>query len=100
MGMAMAQRFDPQAGGGSPAPPMGPQTPPPPPPPPTPWFIVENGQSVGPFQAEQLTQAIAAGRVGADTLVWSAGMPEWTSAAQTPAVAAMLAAAPPPPPSS
>ncbi len=92
MGMAMANRW----GAGGPAS-GGPAMPPPPPAPVAPWHIVENGQSVGPFTPEQLAQAIAAGRVGPDTLVWSAGMSAWAVARSVPAWAAQFGAAPPPP---
>ena len=95
MGMAMAQRFDPNTGGTAAG---GPLSPPPPPAPPAPWFIVENGQSVGPFNQEQLAQAVGAGRVSGETLVWTAGKAEWLAARQAPPVAALLANAPPPPP--
>jgi hypothetical protein len=90
MGMAMAQRFEANAGGGA-----GPAAPPPLP---TAWHVVENGQARGPLTRDQLAAAIAAGRVGADTLVWSPGMPEWQPARQVPALAALFASAPPPPP--
>jgi membrane protease subunit (stomatin/prohibitin family) len=93
MGMAMAQRFDPNTGDTAPG---GP--PPPPPAAPAPWFIVENGQSVGPFSPEQLARAVGAGRVSGETLVWTAGMTEWVVAGQAPPVAALLASAPPPAP--
>jgi membrane protease subunit (stomatin/prohibitin family) len=94
MGMAMANRFQPGAMGAGQAGPAGP-----PPPPASPWYIVENGQSVGPFGPEQLAQAMRAGRVGPDTLVWSAGMSEWVAARLAPALAPLLAQTPPPPPS-
>jgi membrane protease subunit (stomatin/prohibitin family) len=90
MGMAMANRFQPGAptAGG-----------PPPPPAPSAWYIVENGQSVGPFVPDQLAQAVQAGRVRPDTWVWSAGMSEWIPARSAPALASLLARTPPPPPS-
>ncbi len=86
MGMAMAGRWAPDgaAPGGAP------------PPLPAAWHVAENGQRVGPWSQAELARAIAAGRVGADTLVWSAGMPEWAPARDVPALAALLAAAPPP----
>ena len=97
MGMGMAQRFDPNHGGA--IGPAGPTSPPPPPAPPVLWHIVENGQTVGPFGPDPLAQAIRAGRVGPDTLVWSTGMAGWVAARLAPAVAALLASTPPPPPS-
>ena len=93
MGMAMAGRWAP--GGPSPA---GPAIPPPPPAPPAPWHIVEQGQAVGPLRPDQLAQAVASGRVGPDTLVWSAGMPAWAAARTVPALAGLLGGTPPPVP--
>jgi hypothetical protein len=87
MGMAMANRFP---GGG--APPAGPAAPPPVP---SAWHIVEQGQALGPFSAEQLAQAIGAGRVGPDTLVWSEGMPGWAAARAVPALARLFGGPPP-----
>jgi membrane protease subunit (stomatin/prohibitin family) len=68
------------------------------PPPPLAWHFAENGQAVGPIAVEQLVQAIAQGRVGPTTLVWSAGMPNWLPAGQVGAVANLLGSAPPPVP--
>jgi hypothetical protein len=64
---------------------------------PTAWHVVERGQAVGPFSADQLAQAMAAGRVGADTLVWSEGMVGWAAARTVPALARMFGGPPPPP---
>ena len=88
MGMAMANRFP-----GSGAPPSGAA----PPPVPVAWHVVEQGQAVGPWSADQLAQAIAAGRVGPDTLVWSEGMAGWTAARAVPALARWFGGPPAPP---
>jgi membrane protease subunit (stomatin/prohibitin family) len=93
MGMAMAQRFDANAGGG-PAP-----VAPPPVPGAVAWHVVENGHATGPLTTAQLGVAVGAGRVGPDTLVWTAGMPDWQPARQVPALAGLLGGTPPPPPS-
>jgi hypothetical protein len=69
-----------------------------PPPPPAAWHIVENGATVGPFPADQLAQAVAAGRLRPDTLVWTAGMSGWQPAAQVAPLAPLFQGAPPPPP--
>jgi membrane protease subunit (stomatin/prohibitin family) len=72
-----------------------------PPPPPTAavvWHVTANGQSHGPYNQEQLIQGIQQGHIGAQTLVWSAGMSGWTAAAQEPQLASYFAAPPPPPP--
>jgi hypothetical protein len=60
------------------------------------WHFAENGAPVGPLTTPQLAQAIAAGRVRRDTLVWSPGMAEWTTAAEVPALRGSFAAEPPP----
>jgi len=95
MGMAMAGPMlsNVAPGAGSPAP----QTPPPPPPAAS-WHVAENGQTLGPFGFEALTQAATQGRFRPDTLVWMAGMAGWTPAAQVPQLASLFQAPPPPPP--
>jgi hypothetical protein len=62
--------------------------------------MAQDGQSVGPFTAQQMGAAAAAGNIRRDTLVWSAGMAAWMPAGQVPALAAFFAAAPPPLPGS
>jgi membrane protease subunit (stomatin/prohibitin family) len=102
MGMAVANQMMPGGGvgpgpmgstGGQAGPPAPPQAPPPPP---AAWHIAQNGQSVGPFTAQQMSEAATAGNIRRDTLVWSAGMEAWTSAGQVPALANAFLAAPPP----
>jgi len=93
MGFAMAGRMMQQAGAGGPAmapPPMAAPT----------WHIAVEGQSQGPFTAQQLAQAVAGGRVTTATPVWCAGMTTWTPAGQVPQLASWFSpqAAPPPPP--
>ena len=107
MGMAVANQMMPGAGpmgfAGGPAnpppnaPAAGPQAPPPPP---AAWHMAQNGQSVGPFTAQQMGEAATAGNIRRDTLVWSTGMAAWMPAGQVPALAAFFAAAPPPLPGS
>jgi membrane protease subunit (stomatin/prohibitin family) len=74
------------------------QNPQPPPPPAPSWHIAVNGQTQGPFTPEQIAGGIAAGQVRGDTLVWSAGMTNWTAANQVASIAALFQPAPPPPP--
>jgi len=69
MGLSIAGRFAPGGAGA-----------PPPPPLPAAWHVALQGQAIGPWSAEQLAQAVAAGRVGPDTLVWCAGMADWAAA--------------------
>jgi len=102
MGFAMASRMMPGAmmpGGAASGAPAAPGVAAPPPVPGAPvYHVAIDGQSQGPFTSRQMAQAIAAGRVNADTLVWSAGMASWTPAGQTPQLAGQFAPAPPPPP--
>jgi hypothetical protein len=60
------------------------------------WHIAENGAPVGPFTSTQLAQAIAAGRVTRDTLVWSPGMSGWVGASQVAILQGLFVATPPP----
>jgi membrane protease subunit (stomatin/prohibitin family) len=90
MGFGMMNQFA-QGGMGMAQPGMAP----PPPPPAAAFHVTMNGQTQGPYTAEQL----AAGGITPETLVWSAGMAGWTPAGQVPALAAAFRrAAPPPPP--
>lgn len=68
-----------------------------PPAPPALWHIAVNGQSQGPFPAEQLLSAITAGQVTRSTLVWTAGMTNWAAAEQVPQLAAAFGPPAPPP---
>ncbi len=83
-------------GGGGAAPPAGPApAPQTPPPAPVLWHVVENGQSTGPYRATDLPGLVAAGRLGADSFVWSAGMSDWLTAGEIPELGGLFA--PPPP---
>ncbi|MGV2334539.1 MAG UNVERIFIED_CONTAM: DUF4339 domain-containing protein [Planctomycetaceae bacterium] len=59
--------------------------------------MAANGQSHGPFSADQLAAGIAAGQISRSTLVWTAGMPEWATAGQIPQLAAAFGPPAPPP---
>ncbi len=91
LGFAMANRMMPGAGAVA-------QPAVPPPPPQAAWHVVVNGQTEGPFTDQQIAQGIASGQLGAATMVWSAGMPNWSPAGQTPQLTGYFAAATPPPP--
>ncbi len=87
MGVAMAQpALASAARGASPASP----------PPLRSWHFAEQGSPVGPLGMPELAAAVAAGRVRADTLVWSSGMAGWAEAGRVPDLAALFAPAPPP----
>jgi len=60
------------------------------------WHYEERGRAMGPFSVAQISEAIAAGRLVASTLVWSSGMPAWREAAQIPAFASLFSSTPPP----
>lgn len=70
------------------------QTVPPPPPTQTQWYIAHNGQQLGPFALNQLTQQ----GLTAQMYVWRTGMPSWQQAAQLAELASVLASAAPPAP--
>ena len=68
-------------------------------PPPVPalaWHVAENGEPAGPFAPAQLAQAIAAGRVSHETLVWCAGMEGWMAAGDVEVLGSYFAPQPPP----
>jgi len=97
VGLAMANRMMP---GMTAAPAPVAAAPPPPPPPMVAWHVAVAGQTRGPYSTDQLAAAITGGEVKGDSLVWTAGMPAWTAAAQVPQLANCFAAAPPPLPPS
>ena len=93
LGFAMAGRM--MQPGGMPAPGgMGMQ----PPALPAAWHVAVNGQTQGPYTAEQLTAGVASGQINRQTLVWSAGMSGWVAAGQVPQLSAVFGPAVPPPP--
>lgn len=47
------------------------------------WYYVRDGQRVGPRMREDLETLFGTGQLLPDTLVWSAGMANWTPAHQT-----------------
>lgn len=60
------------------------------------FFAAIDGKQAGPFNAAALRQHIESGSVTRDTLIWSEGMSDWTSAGQVEAVAKMFGSVPPP----
>ncbi len=70
------------------------QLPPPLPQEPT-YFVYLNGQQIGGQTAASIKQMKAQGQVTDDTLVWTAGMPNWTAIKNVPALALPI---PPPVP--
>ncbi|HEX6534052.1 MAG TPA: SPFH domain-containing protein [Gemmatimonadaceae bacterium] len=94
LGLAMGQ----QAGALAPRAPVAPQQPPAPPspsePPPipsaNPVYLVVNGERVGPLDPAALREQARSGALRPDTLVWRAGMAQWTPARDVPDVALLL----------
>ncbi len=60
------------------------------------WHFAENRQTVGPLTVAQMAEAVAAGRVSRDTLVWTGGMANWMRAGDVPAFASLFPTQPPP----
>ncbi|MGR9117267.1 MAG: SPFH domain-containing protein [Gammaproteobacteria bacterium] len=73
-------------------------------PPPVPtsisYYVAINGQQQGPYEAAALEQKIKSGEVGRSTLIWHAGLTEWTHAEKVAELANMFVMAPPPLPKS
>ena len=71
------------------------------------WYMAIGGQQVGPVSQDDIVTSLRSGNVTADTLVFTAGMSQWTRLAEVPALApylpgalapAVTGAMPPPPP--
>jgi membrane protease subunit (stomatin/prohibitin family) len=77
-----------------------PATAPPPIPAAATYFVAVGGQRTGPFDLQALTAQANAGTLNQQTLVWTAGMANWTPAGQVPALAPVFANVPPPLPPS
>ena len=69
---------------------------PPPIPQPVQFFVAVNGQQAGPFGMDGLATQIQQGQLTRETLVWQAGMAQWTRAADVGALVALFGATPPP----
>ncbi|MGR9044157.1 MAG: SPFH domain-containing protein [Gammaproteobacteria bacterium] len=69
-------------------------------PPPVPgsiaYYAAINGQQQGPFEMSVLEQKIKSGEIGRSTLIWYAGLAEWTPAENVPELIGILGAMPPP----
>jgi membrane protease subunit (stomatin/prohibitin family) len=68
------------------------------PPPLVQFFTAVNGAQAGPFDLGALAGQVHGGQVTRDTMVWKAGMANWTPAGQVPELSSLFAAPPPPPP--
>jgi membrane protease subunit (stomatin/prohibitin family) len=100
LGMAVGQRMAaslaPATGG--PAAPAGPAAPTGPPPLPgqAQWYLGASGQQYGPFDLAGLAAQVGTGALHPTTLVWRAGLGQWTPAQQVPELAEVLGSTPPP----
>ena len=61
------------------------------------WHVASGGQTYGPYTTTQIAQAVAAGQLRSESLVWSAGMEVWAPIARVPRLAAHFPPPPPPP---
>lgn len=52
------------------------------------WYVLSEGQQLGPYTDEQLVQFAQEGRIAADTMVWAEGMAEWAPASEVPGLIA------------
>ena len=65
------------------------------------WYLVVNGAQAGPFSQDDVLARLRAGQVDRATLVFTAGMSQWTPLGQVPELAGAAGsgfATPPPPP--
>jgi membrane protease subunit (stomatin/prohibitin family) len=86
MGMAMA---GPLLAGRAPA--AGPPPAAAPPPPPAPrWHVARDGQTFGPYTAQDLARLASEGSLAADSFVWTAGMGDWSAAGSVPELAGLF----------
>jgi membrane protease subunit (stomatin/prohibitin family) len=60
------------------------------------WHVGVGGRQKGPFDFARLAGMAAEGTLTRTTLVWQAGMAEWTAAGEIPALEHLFAATPPP----
>jgi hypothetical protein len=62
------------------------------------WYLHQNNQQKGPFSWEDLIEQAGKGMVDPKDLVWSEGMPEWSTADKVAGLIQPKEVAPPPPP--
>jgi len=73
-----------------------PNTAPPPIPQAAQYFVADNGQQTGPFDASTLAQLVQSGKLKSDTLIWKTGMTGWAAASSVTDVAPLFNNVPPP----
>jgi hypothetical protein len=57
------------------------------------WYVLSEGQQLGPYTGEQLVQYAKEGRIATETMVWADGMADWVTASQVPGLFAQQAPA-------
>lgn len=60
------------------------------------YFVAHNGQSLGPYGAQQLQQLLAGGNLTRDSMLWREGLAGWMPAHQVAELAPLFAAQAPP----
>ena len=70
----------------------------PPPPPQIQYNVAVNGQTMGPFNMQQLQQMVQNGQLTTTTHVWKQGMAGWESAGSVNELSSLFGSMPPPPP--
>ena len=60
------------------------------------YYVVINGQQVGPLNDSELSSLIVQKKVTKDTLAWIPGLLEWKPIEQIPAILKIVALTPPP----
>lgn len=60
------------------------------------WYAAIDGQQSGPMTMEQLRAQVASGKVTRSTLVWKAGMGNWTAVESVAELAGLMGSVPPP----
>ena len=100
MGFAMASQMAESMSKPAPAQETPQETPQPAPPPapaagPQYWLAVD-GQRTGPYDNETIQRKITAGEVSRESLVWTAGMADWSGAGDVAGLADLFSDVPPP----
>jgi hypothetical protein len=70
----------------------------PPPPPQIQYSVAVNGQTMGPFNMQQLQQMVQNGQLTTTTHVWKQGMTGWEVAGGVIELSSLFGSMPPPPP--
>lgn len=89
VGLALGQQMGTMLNAQQP-PAIGAATPPPLPGQGTMWHVALDGTAQGPFSEAQVVELVKEGRLGDETLLWSAGMQSWAKAQTIPGLARLL----------